>query len=463
MKEIIYTKTGYFILAILILAGSFRFYKIDYQSLWADELHSIISTAPEKSVNSIIEYCKSDQPPVSFLYLHAVFKVFPYNEFVGRMACAVIGLISIIVMYFLGKEAKSKEVGILAAFLTSINFFHLYYSQELRFYTMTFFLSALSYLFFIKAYKQFSVLWYLFYVVSTILLLYTHYFGLFVFGAQAVAFVWLVVKEKRYWLFPYGVGAGLLTCLAYIPWMTTLLNDLTIPVENSWIKPPSPVFVAEYFYDYTGKDAFATVVFVVFIYLFVKGMIEDKAARGIYLILVLWIALCYLVPYVRSLTSTPILHSRYTIIVLPAWLLVFALGWERITNMRTKTVLAAMLFVSFLINLQFFKKYYTQISKDQFRECAQFVQKVNKEHYPMYAHPPLAWHFNYYFRDQPYKVITLTERKVSGKCWLLQGHFSEEYKDVILNMMSQEYVFLEKHKFVGADAILMQAKKDLPQ
>ena len=76
----------------------------------------------------------------------------------------------------------------------------------------------------------------------------------------------------------------------------------------------------------------------------------------------------------------------------------------------------------------------------------------------MYAHPPLAWHFNYYFRNQSDKVITLTERRVEGKCWLLQGHFSEEEKAVILNMMSHEFIFLEKHKFIGADAILMQAK-----
>ncbi|MCA6416913.1 MAG: glycosyltransferase family 39 protein, partial [Cytophagales bacterium] len=153
-------------------------------------------TAPENSLHSVIEYSKADQPPLFFIYIHYIFKIFGYNEIVGRIACAFIGLLSIPIIYFLGKEYHGKLTGIFAALLTGINYFHIYYSQELRFYTMAFFFASLSYLFYIRAFKYVRLIDFIGYSISTVCLLYTHYFGLIIFGTQALTFL-ILLKGKR--------------------------------------------------------------------------------------------------------------------------------------------------------------------------------------------------------------------------------------------------------------------------
>src|SRR5688572_20283422 len=142
----------YCIIGILILGTILRMYKLNYQSLWFDELHSIIPAQPENSLQSIVAYCKSDQPPAFFFYLHAVFKIFGYNEIIGRIATAFLGIMAIPVLYLLGKECQNKTTGLFAALLSAACYFLVYYSQELRFYAMTFLFAALSYLFFIRTY-----------------------------------------------------------------------------------------------------------------------------------------------------------------------------------------------------------------------------------------------------------------------------------------------------------------------
>lgn len=455
-KDTTVNKGSYWLLGILILGAFLRFLKIDYQSLWLDELYTIIPTAPENSVSSIIEYCRHDQPPLFFLAVHFAFKIFGYTEVVGRMVSACLGLMSIIAIYRLGKEIKNNEVGLFAAFLTSINFFHIYYSQELRFYSLVFLLSTLSYLFFFRILSHLKLKSLLLYTVCTIALLYTHYYGLFVFGTQGATFIYLISKNRKYALIPYGIMAVILISLAYLPWIPTLLTDLAVKTEDFWIKRPSPYFVAEYFYDYTGKEVVTTLVFVSCIFFFVKAFIVQKSRAS--LALIFWVALCYLIPYLWSIVNTPILHNRYTIIVLPAWFLVFSLGWDQLQNIKLKYAIIGVLVISMAVNFLFFKKYYVQITKDQFRESSQFVINHNQENYPICAPDPLSWHFNYYFRNQRAKVISLNEIENVKKFWMLQSHFSTEQQDMIVQKLSDQYIVVEKHSFYKASAYLMEHK-----
>lgn len=443
------------LIGIITLGTFFRLYKINYQGLWLDELYTIIPTAPENSIHSLIEYCKIDQPPAFFLFLYGVFHLFPYNEITGRVACAIIGIVSLVVVYFLGKEIKNKEVGLFASFLAAINLFHIYYSQELRFYSMTFMLSSLSFLFLTRAYKRLRKIDLILYSTSTIILVYTHYYGLLIFAVQVLIFSFLVVREKKYHLVPIGILVGGLVCVSFLPWIPILRGDLKI--NDFWIAYPKVFFVAEYFYDYTGKDIGTTLIILWLTVHFVKFLISEKS-KSIFLIIIGWIVLSYVIPYLWSIYKLPILHNRYTIVTLPAWFLVFSLGWENLKNTRLKYAVPIGLFVSLLINLSFFNKYYSRITKDQYRESSQFVIENNREGYPIYAPNPFYWHFNYYFRNQTNRVASIDERKNSGKCWLLQSHFSDQEREAFLKALENEYLILEKHSFYKADAVLLQHK-----
>jgi hypothetical protein len=68
--------TTVLLLLILAVGTALRLFRLSYQSLWYDELHSMIPTNPANTLAALIEYCKTDQPPAYFIMLHYWFKLF---------------------------------------------------------------------------------------------------------------------------------------------------------------------------------------------------------------------------------------------------------------------------------------------------------------------------------------------------------------------------------------------------
>lgn len=460
IEEFIESKGTIVLFGIIAFGAFLRLYHINYQSLWLDELYSIVPTAPENSVQSIIDYCKEDQPPFFFIYLHLMFKFFGYNEQVGRVACAFIGILGIPVVYFLAKECSNKTAGIFAAVLVAINYFHIHYSQDIRFYSMTFLFTALSYLFFIRAYKTSRPTDFIVYSIFTVCLLYSHYYGMIIFGTQAVTFLIILYYQRDLKFILRSIASAIVIMLAFLPWTPIVMNDLSVNV--GWIKDPSPYFFAEYFYYYTGKDAFTASVFCVLIFLFFKIFFtyndSNLETKPIFLIIIIWIFLSYLIPYIRSVFAAPMLADRYTIVTLPAWIILFALGWNAIHRLNIKYLIVPLLVLSAIINLLFFRQYYTRIRNDQWREASNLVLSRNKLHHPIYS--TSAWHFSYYFRDNPVQVRDLNSSDLSkvDKFWFLIAHASDEEIESQILKLQEMHVIVERHVFFGANAVLLTRK-----
>ena len=114
-----------FILLLLMLAGAIiRFHNLTSTSLWLDELFSMNGADPSTTLREVYEYSKGDQPPLFFFLLHAWLKVFGYTDLAGRSLTVLIGLMAIPTMFFLGREFKNTNIGLIAAFVTAINWFH---------------------------------------------------------------------------------------------------------------------------------------------------------------------------------------------------------------------------------------------------------------------------------------------------------------------------------------------------
>jgi uncharacterized membrane protein len=452
----------YILLAAILLAGTFlRFYKLDFQSLWHDELHSIIPTAPENSLSSIIDYAKSDQPPAYFVFLHLVFKVFGYNTWLARASAAFLGLASIPVFFFLGQEIKNTRVGLTASLLAAVNYFIIYYSQEARFYSMALLFSALSFLFFIRCYKHGDIWSFVLYIISTAILLYTHYYGIVIFATQALTFLVMAVRYRwgdwRY--IAFGLISGLVTGICFIPWMPVIFSDLGI--DSFWIQRPTPIFLLEYFYGYVGKDALVSLIFLVFTILYSRAyftMASSDKLKSVYLIIILWLFISYLIPLTYSLLRQPMLHIRYTIVTLPAWILIFALGWDEIVSRRWKYAILATAALSSVINIFFIRDHYHKIQKQQFREASYAVQNASEEA-PVFSN--YAWHYNFYFRERPEKVQPLMDLKVSeiSRFWLLQAEFftAQENANELAPYLD-EFNVVRTHSFHRTNAVYLERR-----
>jgi len=397
------SKRQLILLIVLLAAGlSLRLYHIDKLSLWFDELHSIIPTNPANSLVSVIEYCKEDQPPAFFLTLYFWYNLFPYNEASGKVLCAIIGTLGILSMYFLGKEVGGRNVGLAVSFLTAGNIFHVYYSQELRFYGLLFLMTSLSFLFFIRFIKTPTIRNQLFFAITTTLLLYTHYFGLVVTMTQAIIFIIIgLVYRRGVRFFLKGLVCAAIVLLAFLPWIPTIINDLQI--KSFWSEDPGPLFFIEYFRRYftlwqglSFKYILNWTLFLVLLYYFWTLGCRAKKRQSIeidHFVLIGWGVLTLLIPYLYTVYRVPMLVDRYTIITLPTILLMIAMGWVYIKKVYLKILLVLIFVVSdFRIHLRYFIRY----KKSDWRELSFHIIQENKSSYPVLAMYP--WHFNYFFR-----------------------------------------------------------------
>jgi len=143
-------KIFYFLLFTILLTGLIlRFYNIDKKSYWLDEEISVRFSS--LTIDGIIKNSISEtHPPLYYLILHYWINLFGDSETSTRLLSAIFGIISIIMIYHIGKLLFSKEVGIISSLILAVSAFHIAYSQETRMYSLMSMLTLTSMYFFIK-------------------------------------------------------------------------------------------------------------------------------------------------------------------------------------------------------------------------------------------------------------------------------------------------------------------------
>jgi hypothetical protein len=215
----------------------------------------------------------------------------------------------------------------------------------------------------------------------------------------------------------------------YLPWLPYL--QAVSRIKAFWAPLVPVTFVSDYFFEYFGNMKFLKPILLLLlsVYLFKVLYAEKKLNSNpaksnplwfSFIVLSVWIVVTYLIPYLRSLLVVPMLYPRYTIVVLPAFLIAIAYGIELIRFKALKIfVLSAFIIVS-LTTLLFSRKYYSQVSKTQFREMTEFVVENNKQNYPI-IDELVSWQHQYYFKALKFKPTILEGSKLNVIDSILAG------------------------------------------
>ena len=70
-----------------------------------------------------------DHPPLVFLIQHVFMRIFGESAFVFRLPSALLGIVSVYLLFLIGKTLFSEKVGLLAAALSAVNTHHLFISR----------------------------------------------------------------------------------------------------------------------------------------------------------------------------------------------------------------------------------------------------------------------------------------------------------------------------------------------
>lgn len=211
---------------ILLLGLFLRLTFIDKaEGLWNDEYVSWMVSATPFGQGFFSEVSKQCHMPLYYLYL----KPFAgFSDLILRLTSLVPSVISIFVMYKAGNE-YSKKVGIFAALITSTLSFLVYYSQEVRFYSLLFLFSAFLLLFTLRLVKDNSKHNFAGFIISSLLVIFTHILGIiFVF------FNVLYVLYKNNSISRKILLYATLACILVVPFSINVLSQL--PSSQWWGK-----------------------------------------------------------------------------------------------------------------------------------------------------------------------------------------------------------------------------------
>ena len=113
------------LIIILIFGGFFRLYKLGTKSLWLDEAYSVYVTKLSlfKMLSQII---KTDiHPPFYYSLLH-FWVTLGSTEWYVRLPSALFSIITIWIVYLIGKNLFSPKAGIIASLITSVSSYQIY-------------------------------------------------------------------------------------------------------------------------------------------------------------------------------------------------------------------------------------------------------------------------------------------------------------------------------------------------
>lgn len=360
----------YLIFAILLAAFALRVFRLEAQSIWWDEGHSIqMASAPLAQIPTLPGM--DVHPPGYFVLLHQWMALAGRSEFALRYLSVVFSTLTVALLMRFGRALGGRHVGragvgvgVIAGALAALSPLYVAYAQEVRMYAVvTFFALASTYFQWrvlmgwkdgeledwkagesVKQASNFhpSSNWPLVgYVLATATSLYTHYFTIFLLLFQNLA--WLI------WALAFGRGAGprrarlaawlggqLATLILFLPQFPLALRQ-TVAYANPNLNPPGVgEFVARSWLAYTVGAAIdptagrwlawvlVAVVGLAALFRTVSGGRKGPDDRlGKIAFLVGW----FLVPlaaYFLVLQRRPSFEPRYMMLVTPALMLLLA-------------------------------------------------------------------------------------------------------------------------------------------
>jgi len=355
------------ILVLLTLAGAFlRLFQLGAAPLWLDEASTL--TFAREPVTQIWNSLSSGEfnPPL-FYWLERAMLAFGESEAVLRLIPAILGILTIPVFYFVGKEILDRNTGILAAALLAFSPFQIFYSQEARAYAPMLFFYALALFFFLRLLKSWGRRDALLFGALSALAFWTHFYAF--------------VPVLALFLFALGVKAREMArdIRSSIPLALSALAFVLLSLPLIW-------YAVQLFFQRTGGapafgvqgldtitmtlvqlSGFSEILAWVFLALFIVGVaaLYQKDRRTALLLafslafpLLLSVFLSYRMPMV----------PRYLIYLLASFLPGVALALRPCCSLvRSRNLVYAALILALLVNLPVLVPYYTTPQKDDWR------------------------------------------------------------------------------------------------
>jgi uncharacterized membrane protein len=414
---VVYSRYIQALIALTVIGFFLRFYNLGFNSLWLDEAST--NTFAVMSLSGIWQAtARGEFNPPLFHWVEHFMLILGNNEVILRFVPALLGFLTIPLIYLAGKEFLDRNVGIIAAAAFTFSPFLIFYSQEARAYSMMLFFVAFAMVFYFKALKTNSLRdWALFGILSA-LAFWTHFYS-FVIIASLVLYAGMIQLpniQKNIQNLKMIAASIILFVVLCFP-LIFLAVQLFASRTSS-----SPAFgiqglgvISETFRQISGSDIAMYLFLLLFIIGIVQAFLIDKN-KGIFLVTMT--ILTFVISFTLSYKMPMV--PRYMIFFNTLFFIGIAVSYKMFYGLiNNRGIVYAFVAFLVIISAPTLVDYYSGYSKQDWRGFSGQIQKMTNPGdlvvvVPGYVSQPL----NYYYSN------------ISDKTFEFNANTGQQLKDI---------------------------------
>lgn len=378
--------------AIVIASAVLRFWQIGRKNLWLDELFSV-SVTSHGPLAAIRADMADTNPPLYYMIQSMLSPILGRSDGAMRVFPAAAGVLSVIIIYLVGRRMFGGKAGLWAAALFAVAPLAVQYSQEARMYSLLMLACSLELLAFAALVEKPTLPRAALLSLALAGVAYTHVYGYMAGGFLLLPVVAIPRLRKRVGrMFAVAVaGAGVI----FLPWAFAVPAQIekvrsAASEGNWWMDAPSEVysaFVGNLVQLAPSVAALPAGLFLGLVGLgahagsrITTGGMEDaseadselRAGESIAVLLTVALVPVF-IGLVVSKYVMPIATLRNSLVALPALCLLAARGALRLPRWASAIALGALI----VFSLAALPKYYADPINGQWHEAAVFVLQTD--------------------------------------------------------------------------------------
>jgi hypothetical protein len=394
------------LLIILAVASFLRIYGLNAFSLSNDELSALSRLQFDSFTDVINQGVIPDFHPAGVqVFLYAWTAIFGFDDWIVRLPFALMGVVSVYMIYLLGRFWFGEGTALLAAAALAVLEYPLLYSQIARPYSPGLMVSLFAAYYWSQSlfveHKDNQSRWinYLTFALFVSACMYTHYFSFIFAGILCFTGLFFVRKSN---LIPY-LFAGVIIVLLYIPHVGIFLEQLSrggIGGPDGWLSPPKNDAFSKYVdYAFNNSSSLKLLFFIIFTGTFLLFRRELKFSR-FHVLAILFFIVPFLIAYFYSHYVNPVFQYSVLLFSFP-YLLLFL--FSMIPSAAGKGTVSFLLFV--ILAGGFYstvaeKNYYTTEHFTEFRKLVlrtiELNLKLGKDNITRTTNVFSPYYINYY-------------------------------------------------------------------
>ncbi len=235
--------------ALTVLAAALRAVALN-QQLWYDEIITLLESARAPIWHILTHYDGQNQHMLYSILAHGSIRTLGEQPWTLRLPAVGFGVACIPALYFLGRLVTTNREALAAGALMTVNYQHVWFSQNARGYTAMAFWTLLASIFFLRGARSGERRDWVLYGIAAALGIYTHLMMTFVIAGHGVVYLWMLASQarsgqqllRRRFSLLYGfVLCGAMSILLYAPVLPGIVSHTVgahrDPVRYEWASP----------------------------------------------------------------------------------------------------------------------------------------------------------------------------------------------------------------------------------